>query len=123
MGYEPRQYQAVERDELEARQRLAEARDKAEMNAAKPRPPTTNSSRDSRRTGNTRSNASTATPSTKKADHMITGPARARDPAGGALVGVDPPPRLPHQLGGDRKRLVFGLWQCFLASSQSRSPD
>jgi hypothetical protein len=32
MGYEPRQYQAVERDELEARLRLAEARDKAEMN-------------------------------------------------------------------------------------------
>ena len=32
MGYEPRQYEAVERDELEARLRLAEARDKAEMN-------------------------------------------------------------------------------------------
>jgi hypothetical protein len=31
MGYEPRQYEAVERDELEARLRLAEARDKAEM--------------------------------------------------------------------------------------------
>lgn len=32
MGYEPRQYEEVERDELEARLRLAEARDQAEMN-------------------------------------------------------------------------------------------
>lgn len=26
-----------------------------------------------------------------------------------ALVGLDPPPRLPHQQLGNRKRLVFGL--------------
>jgi hypothetical protein len=31
MDYEPRQLEAIERDELEARLRLAEARDKAEM--------------------------------------------------------------------------------------------
>ena len=42
--------------------------------------------------------------------------------AGGTLVGLDLPPRLPHQPLGNRKRLAFGLWQCFLASSQSRSP-
>jgi hypothetical protein len=32
MGYEPRQFEAVEQEELEARLRLAEARDRAEMN-------------------------------------------------------------------------------------------
>jgi hypothetical protein len=31
MDYEPRQFEAIERDELEARLRLAEARDKADM--------------------------------------------------------------------------------------------
>jgi hypothetical protein len=31
MDYEPRQLEAIERDELEARLRLADARDKAEM--------------------------------------------------------------------------------------------
>jgi hypothetical protein len=30
--------------------------------------------------------------------------------AGGALVGLDPPPRLPRQLLGNRKRLAFRLW-------------
>src|SRR5450755_566549 len=30
--------------------------------------------------------------------------------AGGALVGLDLPPRLPHQLLGNRKRLTFRLW-------------
>ena len=53
MGYDDASTRQVERDELEARQRLAEARDKAEMNAARPRPRTTNSFRDSRRTGST----------------------------------------------------------------------
>jgi hypothetical protein len=40
----------------------------------------------------------------------------------GALVGLDPPPRLPHQQLGNRKRLAFGLWQCSLASSRSQRP-
>src|SRR3954447_7399796 len=37
---------------------------------------------------------------------------------GCALVGLDPPPRLPDHRLGDRKRLVVGLWHCSLASSR-----
>ena len=42
--------------------------------------------------------------------------------ARGALVGLDLPVRLPHQLLGNRKRLAVRLWHILLASSRGLAP-
>jgi hypothetical protein len=39
-----------------------------------------------------------------------------------ALVGLDPPPRLPHHRLGDRKRLVFGLWHVRSLPPEAHAP-